>query len=194
MTTRRTPGAGFTLVEVLIGSTLAAAVMAAVLTSFIFLGRSLARLANYQTLEAKGRQALTYLRSDFAQAESVKTGTTPTASGVTLVLPAGEITYTYDSTAQSLRRQATFGPNPDLRLLQNDYCSCTSFSFDYFTTSNGSPASQVTPTVNVPYSIKQIQVRFTLQTPGTASPSTRATSQVVSSRFLFRNRASPDGT
>ena len=40
----------FTLVEVLIGSSLAAIVLAAVLTGFLYLGRSMARLANYQTL------------------------------------------------------------------------------------------------------------------------------------------------
>lgn len=194
MTRRPVPPAGFTLVEVLISSALAAVLMAAVLSSFVFLGRSLTRLANRQTLEAKGRQALTYLRADFALAQAVKSGTTPTSSSVTLTLPAGEITYTYDSTAQRLRRQANFGPNPDLSLLQNDTCVCTAFAFSYYTTTNGTPTSQVTAGVEVPYSIKQIQVNFTLQTPGTASPATQSTYDVVSSRFLIRNKQAPDGT
>ena len=111
---------GFTLVEVLVSASLAAAVMAAVLSSFVFLGRNLTRLANYQALETKGREALTYLRHDLAVAAAVKPGTTPTASSVTLVLPAGEVTYTYDSTAGSLRRQAATGANPDFLLLKND--------------------------------------------------------------------------
>jgi prepilin-type N-terminal cleavage/methylation domain-containing protein len=185
---------GFTLVEVLIGATLAAAMMAAVLSSFVFLGRSLTRLANYQTLEAKGREALTYFRGDFALARAVKNGTTPTASSVTLVLPAGEVTYTYDSAAQSLRRQANFGANQDFQLLQNDFCTCTTFTFNYYTTTSGAPTSQITPALNVPYSIKQIEVRFVLQTPGTASPSTQTRFEEVSSRFLVRNKQPPDGS
>jgi Tfp pilus assembly protein PilW len=187
------PSTGFTLVEVLIGATLSAAIMAAVLSSFVFLGRNLTRLANYQTLEAKGREALTYFRGDFALAQSVQNGTTPTASSVTLVLPAGSVTYTYDGVALSLHRQATFGANQDLYLLQNDYCSCTAFTLGYYTTTNGTPNSQILPGLNVPYSIKQIQVSFSLQTPGTASPATQANYQVVSSRFLIRNKQPPDG-
>jgi prepilin-type N-terminal cleavage/methylation domain-containing protein len=194
VTRRSNSPAGFTLVEVLIGTTLAALVMAAVLSSFVFLGRSLGRLANYQTLEAKGREALTYLRGDFAQAQAVKNGTTPDATTVTLVLPGGEVTYTYDSTALSLHRQANFGANRDFYLLQNDYCSCTTFTFGYYTTTDGTPTSQATPGLNVPYSIKQIQVRFILQTPGTASPATRVSHEIVSSRFLVRNKRPPDGS
>jgi Tfp pilus assembly protein PilW len=186
--------AGFTLLELLVGFTLSAVIMAAVLSSFVFLGRSLTRLANHQTLEAKGREALTYLRGDVALAQAVKTGTTPTAATVTLVLPAGEVTYTYDGTAGSLRRQAAFGPNPDLYLLHNDLCSCTAFSFGYYTTANGAATSQITPALYVPYSIKRIQVHFTLQTPGTASPSTRASDEVVSARLLIPDKQPPDGS
>ena len=186
--------AGFTLVEVLVASTLAAAVMAAVLATFVFLGRNLTRLANYQTLEAKGRQALIYLRQDFALAQAVKTGTTPTGSTVTLVLPAGEVTYAYDGTNYRLRRQANFGPNPDFYLLQNDYCTCTTFAFSYYTTTSGTPIDQISGSANVPYSIKQIEVRFIIQTPGTSSAATRATYEIVSSRLLIRNKQLPAGS
>ncbi len=153
---------GFTLVEVMIGSSLAAAVMAAVLSSFVFLSRNLARQANYHSLENKGREGLTYLRRDFALARAVKGGTAPTVSTLTLVLPAGDVTLTYDGAAGSLRRQATFGANRDFTLLASGYCSCTAFAFNYYTTTGGSPG---TGGVNVPYSVKQIQVRFT---PGDA--------------------------
>ncbi len=185
---------GFTLLELLVGAALSAVILAAVLSSFVFLGRNLTRQANYQVLEAKARETLTYLRRDFALAQSVKTGTTPTASTVTLVLPAGEVTYTYDSISSSLRRQATFGANADFTLLKNTVCSCTSFTFAYYTMAGGTPASQVTPSLSVPYSIKQIQARFIIQTPGTYSPTTQTTYEVVTSRFLLRNKTSPTGT
>lgn len=183
--------AGLTLVELLIGSSLASMVMAAVLSSFVFLGRNLTRLANYHSLEAKGREALTYLSRDLAVAQSVKSGTTPTASTVILVLPAGEVTYTYDGS--TLRRQANFGANQDLTLLKGELSSCTAFSFKYYTMSGGDPISQITASAYVAYSIKQIQVRFTVESPGTVS-NTHAAYEAVSARYLVRNKQLPDGT
>jgi len=191
--TRLRQSRAFTLVEVLIGSTLAAVVMLALLASFVYLGRSLAQLVNYQNLEAKAREALTYLRTDFGQAECVRTATTPTATTLTLVLPSGEVTYTYDAVNQLLRRRTNFGNNQDFNLLQNATCSCTAFSFDYFTATDGDPTSQFIAGAYTPYSIKQVQVRFTVQTVGTSSPSTRATFPVTSTRFMLRNRQEPDG-
>lgn len=185
---------GFTLVEVMISSALAAVVMTAVLSTFVFMGRNLARLASHQALETESRKALHYLRRDFAAAQTVKSGTTPGAANVTLVLPAGEVTYTYDSTTRNLRRQATFGASPDLTLLRNPSCECTSFAFRYFTTSDSAPTNQVTPSLNVPYSIKQIQVGFTVESPSTWSAQSRARYDAASSRFLLRNRVAPDGT
>jgi len=181
---------GFTLVELLVGSALAAIVMSAVLSSYVYLGRNLTKLANYQTLESKGREALTYLRRDFALAQNVKTGTSPTQSTVTLVLPGGEVTYTYAS--NKLTRTANFGANPSVTLLKNDFCTCPTFAFQYYTTNGDAPLDQNTATAYVPYSIKQIQVSFTVQTPSVHSVSTRATYEAVSSRFLLRNKQLPN--
>lgn len=186
--------AGFTLLEVLISSTLAGVVMVAVLSSFLFIGRNLSRLASHQALESESRRALAYLRRDFGLARAVKSGTSPTASGVTLLLPAGEVTYTYDSGTKRLRRQATFGASPDLTFLQNSQCECPTFAFSYFTTSGGAPTDQGAPTVYVPYSIKQIQVAFVVESPSAWSAATRTRFEAASSRFLFRNRGGTDGT
>lgn len=185
---------GFTLVELMVAATLATVIMAAVLSAFTFMGRNLARLSSYQALESESRKALNYLRRDFATAEAVKSGTTPTASTVTLVLPAGEITYTYNSTSRILRRQATFGANPDFTLLRNGSCECTMFAFQYFTITDGAPTAQATPTANVPYSIKQIEVRFTVASPANWSAQSRTYYEAASPRFLLRNRQATDGT
>lgn len=194
MRTRITSRRGFTLVEVLISATLAGTLMAAVLSSYVFLGRNLTRVVSYQSLENESRKALGYLRKDFALAQSVKNGTIPTSSTVTLVLPAGEVTYTYDSGARRLRRQANFGPNPDFYLLFNGSCECTTFTFSYFTAADGTPTDQGTPGRNVPYSIKQIQARFVIESPAAWASQTRARFEGASSRFLFRNKGAPDGT
>ncbi len=194
MTPRPANFRGFTLVELMISASLAAVVMTAVLSSFLFMGRNLSRLASYQALENEARHALGYLRQDFALAKSVKTGTTPSTSSVTLVLPSGNVTYTYDSAAKKLRRQATFGASTDFSLLQNSQCECTSFTLQYFTTLDGAPTDQSAPSANVPYSIKQIQVGFVLESPTTWAAATRTRFEAASSRFLIRNKGAPDGT
>lgn len=184
---------GFTLVELLVAASLAAFAMTALLSSFVFLARNFTRLANYQALENEGRRALTYLQADLELAEAVKPGTNPTANSLTLVLPAGEVTYTYDSGAQRLRRQAGFGTSPDIGLLAGASCRCTDFIFDYFTTSNGAPVAQLAPGTFVPYSIKQVRVRFDLQTLAAAADETRVTYAAVSARMNLRNKRLPDG-
>jgi len=194
MTRKSTSKAGFTLVELLIAASLGAILMASVLSTYLYVGRNLARLASYQTLETESRKTLSYLSKDFALAQSVKSGTTPTGYSVTLVLPSGEVVYSYDSTTKGLRRQATFGTSPDLTFLKNASCECTTFSFRYFTTTDGAPTNQVAPTANVPYSIKQIQVRFVVESPGSWSAQTRTRFETASARVLFRNRGAPDGT
>lgn len=187
------PRSGFTLIELLVSSTLAALAMTALLSSFVFLARNFTRLANLQALEAQSRRALAYLQTDLALADSVKAGSAATASSVTLVLPAGEVTYTYDSTAGRLRRQATFGTTAEIDLLSTPGCRCTAFTFSYYTGTGGSPANQVTPAVNTPYSIKQLQVSFVLQNPATESAATKMQYQAVSARHNLRNKRAPDG-
>lgn len=63
---------GFTLVELLIGATLSAAVMAAVLSSYIFIGRNLARLANQQVLETEARRTLANFARDVRLASGLR--------------------------------------------------------------------------------------------------------------------------
>src|SRR5262249_43684431 len=140
---RPTSSSGFTTLELLISASLALIILTAVLSTFVYLGRNLTRLANYQMLEAQSRRALTYLRRDLVLAQSVKTGTTPTVTSVTLALPAGDVTYTYDNTTGRLRRQATFGVSPDIYLLRTASSTCTAFSFDYYTTTEAVASGQI---------------------------------------------------
>lgn len=180
--------------EVLVATSLSAAVMLALISSFLYIGRSLSRLSSYQSLENEARKTLTYLRRDFATAQSIKSGTMPTSTGVTLVLPTGEVVYTYDTTTKKLRRQATFGVSTDLYLLSNSTCECSAFAFAYYTTSDGAPTSQTSSTTVVPYSVKQIEVAFTLESPTSWATERRTRFEAASSRFLIRHRGAPDGT
>lgn len=68
----RSPGAGgFTLVELMIGASLASFILAGVLSTFLFMGRSGANVNNYNDMEAQARKALEYFAEDTRQASGV---------------------------------------------------------------------------------------------------------------------------
>lgn len=194
MTRRPAQSRGFTLVEVLVGATLGALAMTALLSCFVFLARNFSRLAHAQALEEQARRALAWVAADVESALAIKAGTTPTATTFTLTLPAGEVTYTYDAAGFRLRRQASFGASPDLALLTGPDCRLTDCTFAFATGSLGPPTDHLAPTVNVPYSIKHLRLAFTLRTPPVRAAATQMEQVVVSPWLVLRQRTPPDGT
>jgi len=100
MRARAKPLAGFTLVELLVGATLSAAVMAGVLSSYIYIGRNLARLANQQTLETEGRRTLANFSRDVRMASELTDTANLSATRVSFTVPTANstntITYYYN--------------------------------------------------------------------------------------------------
>lgn len=182
MTTLRS-SRGFTLAELLVGLTLSSMLLLAIMSSYLFLGRNLTRMGIHQTLEAQSRRALSFLAFDMRMARTVSSAT---STAVTLVRPEGTVTYTYSG--GSLTRTASFGINPTLVLFDNGQ----SFAFSYYTASGGSPVSQVNSQI-VPFSVKQIDVAFSLA-EGVLESGTRTAFRSASARFVLRNRQLPDGT
>jgi type II secretory pathway pseudopilin PulG len=175
------PSAGFTLLELLIGMSLALMVMGAVLSSYIFLGRNLARLANQQTLETQGRRALAYFAQDVRMASGL---TSPSVSGVTLTLPVASVTYTYDSSAHTLTRQVQ-GATAQI-LVSN----LLSFYFRYYDDTglpydNGS-SPYTTQTDYLP-GIKQVSMFLTSQVGNSGNGTQTPVYQAASSRLIIRN-------
>src|SRR5688572_23520838 len=74
----------FTLVEVMVASTLGTIVLAGVLSTFLMLGRSGANVANYSMMEAESRRALEELSQDLRMAKDI---TWNSAESVTLTVP-----------------------------------------------------------------------------------------------------------
>lgn len=105
--------AAFTLVETLIGMSLALMVMTAVLTTYVTLGRNFTRTlglssANQPNLESQSRRTLATFAQDVRMASGLDlTGTAPKVvpsnSGLTLIIPTGSgtkyVTYYYNGTA-----------------------------------------------------------------------------------------------
>jgi prepilin-type N-terminal cleavage/methylation domain-containing protein len=193
---------GFTLVELIIGMTLSAMLMLAVLSAYVFLGRNLTRLALQQEQERQSRGTLARLTADLRLTQSVSSATN---DALALTLPAGTVTYTYNSTTKTLTRTASFGASPTLVLLGSPASValgspapgaivCTVFAFNYFTTKDGAPTDQVTPANYVPLSIKQVAVSFTLEAGTIGGTGASVTFKTASGRFILRNRQLPTGS
>lgn len=199
---------GFTLVELLVGMSLALVVMTAVLSTFGFLGRNLNRLANQQMLESEARRALAYFAQDVRMASGLSN---VDDSQLELAVPAGtatrKIIYYFNSTAStttvsigatgdqvsitapghSLVRffEDTANPNTGstVTLLRN-LLSC---DFDYRDVNNNALAESSFPG-KVP-SIKKVALEFRSQT-GDSANGTLAPVYPCASPFLaIRNKA-----
>jgi Tfp pilus assembly protein PilW len=211
--TRRS--AAFTLVEVLVGATLSAAVMAAVLSSYIYMGRGLTRLSNQQRLETEGRRTLALFAQDVRMASGLTDTTNLSATRVSLLVPKASgtntITYYYNNTptAASVTVNGTSISMPANALTRCLYNGTTVTSltmlrlrninntavatrsdlvFRYFDSSG----TEYTSYTNYLSGIKQLTIEFSSlngnSRPGDkASPQT-ATYQAKSSRLVLRNR------
>jgi Tfp pilus assembly protein PilW len=179
--------AGFTLVELMVSLTLAMAIMAAIISSYLFLGRNLGRIVNQQTVETEGRRALATFTQDVRSASAISG--TPTVSSVTLTIPSGASTttvaYAFDSSTGTLTRTPASGTARTL------VSNLTSLYFRYYNDTGTAYDSGSAPyTTQTAYmsGLKQISLTFTAQT-GSANNGTRTNvHSFASPRLLVRNR------
>ncbi len=207
--------AGLTLVEILVGATLSAAVMAAVLSGYIYIGRNLARLANQQTLETEGRRTLAIFARDIRMAGDLTDTANLSAIRVAFLIPTptgtNTVTYYYNNTpntatvaingtnismpANTLTRCLYNGSSVSaltlLRLRNANNTAVASRSdlaFKYYDSSG----NEYTTYTNYLRGIKQVTVEFTSQNGNTsddASSAQTAVYQAKSARLVLRNRA-----
>lgn len=79
--------AGHTLVEVLIGTSLALIVLSGVFAAYLFLGKNLTRIGNAQEQERKGRRALRQFAADAGAAIAFTSITSASSSNLTFTVP-----------------------------------------------------------------------------------------------------------
>lgn len=170
-----------TLVEVMVGASLAAIVLTGVISTFLFLGRSGANISNYAEMEHQARTGLEYFAEDTRQASDL---TWNSAESVTLRVNAVSVTYSYDADAGTFSRQS--GTSAAVVLIDG----VTSFNLagymitgasvdlsDLSTAALRTTASGVT---------KQLQV-YLKASRNTKTVST-ATNTVLSARYILRNK------
>ncbi|MEO6873486.1 MAG: prepilin-type N-terminal cleavage/methylation domain-containing protein [Opitutaceae bacterium] len=174
---------GFTLVELMVGMTLALIVMAAVISCFVFLSRNLARLQIQQKFESQGRRALLIFSQDVRMATAISTPTTESVS-LSVVTPTGttNVVYNYDFTSGTLTRTPGFsgvGTSPAMLI------NLTSFSFTYYDVF-GHPYPLLT---NYLIGIKQVSMSFNARSSATWNLTQPPFNyQVNSARVILRNK------
>lgn len=178
---------GFTLVEILISSTLAAMLLVAMLNTYVFLGRQLTKATNLQEMEYRSRIALGLLNRDFENASAINSSPAPTGSFVSLTVPSGTVTYTYDSVARTLTRVANFGAFRTREFFRSD---CYGFTLSYYSTIGSTPLSG---TSLIPLSVKRISAAFTLRR-GNSAIGTYNEIEGSTGRVLMRNKPLPTGS
>lgn len=187
--------AGFTLVELLIGISLSLMVMAAILSSYVFLARNFTRslgvvftrtttdysLVNRPSLETQGRLTLAYFTQDVRMASGV-TGTL-SADTVTLSIPTATgsttVTYAYDALNQTLTRTWS---GMSGQVIHYNVLGCT---FNYYDIS-GNPYTTYT---NFLLGIKQLSFALTAQGGSARNKTQTQVYSTDSPRLLIRNRS-----
>jgi Tfp pilus assembly protein PilW len=180
---RRRGPPGFTLVEVMIGATLSSFILAGVLTTFLFLGRSGANVQNYNDMESQARRALEQFAQDTRQASAI---TWISASSVTMLVDTVPVTYAYAS--GSFTRTVgllTASPRPEPRTLLT---GITTFAFKAYniTGIEITGIGTTTTLATAGQSTKQLQI--SLEASRSSQTVSTATNTVLSARFILRNK------
>jgi type II secretory pathway component PulJ len=187
----------------MVAMSIAMVVIAALLSSYTFLGRNLVRYSNQQQLEAQSRRALQLLGQDVRMAQDVSCAgtlpynpndagwrTMPTANQVTLYLsvPNGTnppynytVRYTYDANARTLTRTISGTPPPNIT--SNPLTLLTgvsNFSFNY------SDRQHLLATNTL--GIKQIEISNFTVSAGTAITGTQSSYTGASARLVLRSK------
>ncbi len=173
-------GRAFTLVEVLVATTLSSMVLAAVLTCFLFLGRAGVGLQNYADMESQARAAIETFALDARMASDARWNS---AQSLTLTIrrAGGNIsaTYAYDPVARTFTRSV---PGAAAEVLLTDI---RSFSFNAYGIDTGA-ISLDTITTATHRDTKQVQI--SLETERVRRSLAASTNKVISARFVLRNK------
>ena len=185
-TTALRPARGFTLAEVMIGSTIGSFVLLGVLSTFLMLGRSGVNLNSYTAMDAQTRKALEDFAQDVRMASDITFNST---ASITLTVPdnytttSNKVTYTWDSTAGS----ATFhyfyrvpGTSAATSPKTTYVANVSSFTFGRFDRLNVAATTDT--------STKRIQLTMTISTSNRTVVT--ATDTTISASYILRNKTS----
>ena len=176
---------GFTLVELMIGASLGSFILAGVLSTFLFMGRSGANMQNYNDMESQARKALEYFAEDTRQASGVTWGAD--AYTVALTVGTNTVTYQYNDTAKRFARQEVVTATSVITSTRVLVTGITTFAFTAYNISGGSvPISTTAERTAANGTSKQLQI--SLEAARNSQTVVAATNTVLSARFVLRNK------
>lgn len=162
----------------MIGASLASFILAGVLSTFLFMGRSGANVQNYNDMEAQARKALELFAEDTRQASGVTWGSD--SNTVTLTVSGASIMYYYDTGTKIFYRRDSTGTKTLVT-------GITSFAFSAYSISGSSVAlSTAAERTAANGTTKQLQI--SLEAARNNVTVVAATNTVLSARFVLRNK------
>jgi prepilin-type N-terminal cleavage/methylation domain-containing protein len=168
--------AGFTLVEMMVGAALSSFILAGVLSTFLFMGRTGANIRNYSDMESQARRALEQFAQDVRQASAVSWTNDTT---IVLTVDGASVTYAYSS--GSFTRRATTGTSTLLS-------GITSFSFKAYSITGAEITGIGTTTTLASANLNTKQLQISLEAARSSTTVATATNTVLSARFILRNK------
>lgn len=170
---QRSQTSGFTLTEVLIAVVIGAMLMGAVMSSFIFIAKSCVSLNDYTELDTEARVAIERFSREVRAAKDISGFS---ASGMVLTIPGagGDYTVNYTYVPGDKAFYRAYGTASQEALLTGvEYFTLKRFNLLH------NPASNDLET-------KQIQLNA--RTARSGGVKFRATNNVLSARFIMRNK------
>jgi hypothetical protein len=194
-TERRPVAAGFSLTEVIIGSSLSVIVLAGVLSAFLMLSRSGMNAAAYSVAEAEIRRAVEQFSQDVRMATTLN-WTSSKSLTLTLAAPndystfqapnTNQVTYTYDSATRTFYRLTRPKPAPqapEILVLVRDV---SSFDFHCYKRDDSYMDPAASPAPNFNTDAKRIQISLNVRRTGTTLVAANTT--MVMASFILRNK------
>jgi len=181
---RRSRARGFTLVEVLIAATLSTFVLAAVLSSFLFLSRTGFRASAYSEMESEMRRGLETVSRDIRNASDVRWNS---SQSITLTVNGAPVTYAYDGDAASATYRSFYRASGDAGSAQPRTVLIRSLEPDFTFRRYKVVQPEVSDnTATNDAETKQLQL--VLRASRTNIATAGASNSVVSSRYVLRNK------
>jgi prepilin-type N-terminal cleavage/methylation domain-containing protein len=164
---------GFTLVELMVAVSAMTIVFAGIFAAYLFVGRNLTRLVNFQQQEVQSRRALREFTQDLSGAVNL---TTATSTQIALTKSTGPgttpVTYAYSAANGTLTRTDSSGTRTLLS-------GVTTFTLSYYNESGSATTST--------QSVKGVEFSYS-SAAGTSASGTRANYTTVSPRIVLRNK------
>jgi hypothetical protein len=167
------------MVELMVATSLGTIIMAAVMSTFLFIGRTSIVMRNYADLETQARNAMEIFAQDVRMSSAVSW---TNANSVSMTVRSGGVSqpvqYAYDASSRTFSR--TFDGTTTMLISNIRNFAFSAYSIDT------EPLSLAAPTAATNTATKQIQIA--LETERRNPVLALTTNKVISARFVLRNK------